>query len=54
MIIICAWCQEPQGEVEPLEDKTESHGICDACQLKYFPHLYDKIKAATSDKGTIK
>lgn len=31
MILICAWCKAVQGEKEPLEDKSETHGICKTC-----------------------
>lgn len=44
MRITCGWCQRPLGEKEPLEDKQETHGICDDCLRNYFPHHYDKIK----------
>ena len=43
MIIVCAWHKQyfgyelVMGEKEPLEDKTETHGICERCLklLKY-------------------
>lgn len=28
---ICAWCKAPMGEKEPLEDTSETHGICPDC-----------------------
>jgi hypothetical protein len=37
MIIVCAWCKEVLGEKEPLDDKGETHTICDKCRGKYFP-----------------
>jgi len=31
MIRICMTCKKVIGEKEPLEDKSETHGICDDC-----------------------
>ena len=31
MIRQCAWCNKNMGEVEPLEDKRITHGICPDC-----------------------
>ena len=28
---ICAWCKQAQGDVEPLDDPAETHGICREC-----------------------
>ena len=32
MIIVCAWCGKPLGEKEPYDDKSVTHGICEACK----------------------
>lgn len=34
MIIICAWCKRKMGEKEPIEDKSETHTICNECEEK--------------------
>ena len=31
MNIVCAWCNTQMGEREPLDDKSETHGICKPC-----------------------
>jgi hypothetical protein len=31
MRIICSWCKKYMGEKEPLNDPTETSGICDTC-----------------------
>ena len=31
MIIICMECKQVQGEKEPLENKTHTHGLCFDC-----------------------
>ncbi len=31
MIIVCCVCKKVQGEKEPFEDKTKTHGLCKAC-----------------------
>lgn len=31
MLVICAWCGEPMGVKEPMEDKSTTHGICAEC-----------------------
>jgi len=31
MIIVCAWCGGDMGEKPPLDDKSETHGICEEC-----------------------
>ena len=33
--LICAWCKADMGE-SPATAK-DSHGICPACEQKYFP-----------------
>ena len=36
MIVKCAWCGKVIGEKSPLEDKSETHGICPDCRKKHF------------------
>ena len=33
MIRICCRCKIVMGEKEPLDDKSETHGLCDECLL---------------------
>lgn len=40
--VVCAWCGKELGEKEGPEGIT--HGICDNCLLRYFPHIYEKVK----------
>jgi len=37
MIRICNWYHEPRvlGEKEPLEDKSETHGLCEECYDRF-------------------
>jgi len=35
MIAICAWCGKHIREVEPLEDRHITHGICITCRVKF-------------------
>ena len=37
---VCAWCQADMGEIEGKGETGTTHGICPACQVKYFPELY--------------
>lgn len=34
MIIVCAWCKHILGEKPPLDDKAQTHGICEECIKK--------------------
>lgn len=31
MISVCGWCKTVLKEKEPIEDKSETHGICGSC-----------------------
>ena len=31
MVRICMYCHKILGEKEPLDDKSETHGMCDSC-----------------------
>jgi phage FluMu protein Com len=44
MIRQCAWCNKVLGEVEPLDNKATTHGICPECVDKYFPKEKDNEK----------
>lgn len=37
---VCAWCQADMGEIEGKGETGTTHGICQECQVKYFPELY--------------
>ncbi len=52
MIRVCCYCKRKMGEKEPLEDKTETHGICKKCYRKVTT-MIDKTKAKTKggEKG---
>jgi len=43
MLRWCAYCQEFQGEIAPLEVFTTTHGICPACKAKGTGRLDDEI-----------
>jgi hypothetical protein len=61
MIVICAWCQENQGEKEPLDNTAITHGLCLKCceamlkenavslppamDAEFFDALYDDIRS---------
>jgi hypothetical protein len=40
MTAICAWCKKHLGEKEPLEVRTETHGICEAC----FAEMAERVR----------
>ena len=42
MIRWCSWCDKKLGEIEPLEDKRITHGICKECRDKHFPKQGDE------------
>jgi len=47
----CAWCGQPQGEVEPLDDRRVTHGICPSCykkQLNLLPENEMKTRRKLS------
>ena len=35
MIRICGWCRCDMGEKEPLDDPSETTGMCDECFQKF-------------------
>lgn len=37
MLSICAWCQRIKGHVPPFENTDVTHGICQACAVRYLP-----------------
>ncbi len=46
----CAWCQKDLGEIEPLEDKNISHGICPDCFDKELADLEAKYRKKEESK----
>ena len=52
MLVICAWCGNKKGEVEPYEDKRISHGICLSCKEKALNDFVEK-KQQREGKGVI-
>lgn len=54
MVRTCSWCGKHIGEKEPLEDKTETHGICDKCaQEVEKKELNDKEEKMTKEKKEV-
>lgn len=51
MKIVCAWCGKTTGEKEPLEDKSVTHGICEKCLIKNFPHIAEKVAEVEKQEG---
>ncbi len=43
MLRWCAYCQEFQGEIAPLDTFTTTHGVCPACQAKGMSQLDAEI-----------
>ncbi len=43
MLRWCAYCQEFQGEIAPLDKFTTTHGLCPACQAKGMSRLDSEI-----------
>lgn len=53
----CAWCSRVTGSKPPYGDKYDkevTHGICDDCLDKYFPHIADKVHSIIEDRGLTK
>ena len=47
MLIRCAWCGRVTGNKPPFGggyDKEITDGICDECQVKYFPNVTKLVK----------
>ena len=47
MLRICSSCKKKLGEKEPLEDKSETHGLCDMC-LRIFLFNLEYLKKPLS------
>jgi hypothetical protein len=47
MIQVCCVCWKKYGEKEPLEDKSETHGICEGC----FPGELEKIQKIKKERA---
>lgn len=47
MIRVCVYCGRILGEKPPLEDKSETHTICEGCleKMKHdYPHYFEEEK----------
>jgi nitroimidazol reductase NimA-like FMN-containing flavoprotein (pyridoxamine 5'-phosphate oxidase superfamily) len=44
MIRVCCECKKVFGEKEPLEDRSETHGICEKCFPKVMKRFKEEIK----------
>ena len=49
MIRQCAWCNKNMGEVEPLEDKRTTHGICPECYETIMQPQLEKAREEKDD-----
>lgn len=47
---VCAWCKKDCGEVEPFEDGSITHGICNECREKSPEELNTMISTADTEK----
>lgn len=36
MIRVCMYCDRVYGEIEPYDDESSTHGICNGCMDEYF------------------
>ncbi len=50
MIIVCCVCKKNQGEKEPFEDKTKTHGLCEACYKSKMKELENFDSETTSNR----
>ena len=50
MRVECAWCGKHKGDVEPLEDESVTHGICQGCREQVFGAFREKRLKAKQDK----
>jgi hypothetical protein len=48
MVRVCMICNEVFGEKEPLEDRSETHGICDECWPKEHERIKKELAPLTS------
>lgn len=46
VIVKCAWCGKPLGVKDGQGVEGISHGICNDCLNRYFPHQADKVREA--------
>jgi hypothetical protein len=44
MIRVCCECKKVFGEKEPLEDRSETHGICEKCSPKVTKRFKKELK----------
>jgi hypothetical protein len=50
MIQICYVCWKRYGEKEPLQDKSETHGVCPGC----FPGELEKIEKIKKERAALR
>ena len=48
MIKQCAWCGDYMGEIEPLDDKRITHGICAYCSAKVSNEIEEEVNRCPS------
>jgi hypothetical protein len=51
MIRVCMTCKEVFGEKEPLEDKSETHGLCERCFPLEMGKIEKIIRSETPRRG---
>ena len=44
MIRVCYRCKIVFGEKEPLEDRSETHGLCDECVVVEMKEIEEKME----------
>ncbi len=50
MIRQCAWCDRVLGEIEPLDDKSITHTICENCQKDLVGSVSNQKKTLFVDR----
>lgn len=40
---ICSWCKKRLPDVEPLEDETISHGMCEDCGKGFVEQIKEAV-----------
>lgn len=53
MIRICYRCQEAYGEKEPLDDKSETHGLCPVCLPKETEIIRRELDRIDRDRRAV-
>jgi hypothetical protein len=52
MIRVCYRCKKVMGEKEPLDDKSETHGLCDPCLEKELADINVALAEYRKQHGT--